>query len=322
MRNRFGFNFQQAITALTKGYREQPIDAPDKRRTGENTWVHSLRTFLRTASEWIPRTEERYWNIYYVSYLASLLHDCREDKLLFPQFQINKKQRISGPVFEYGMSFSKNGEMLHFPLRMTDKEYDILNFQLEALESPEEAMKIHKTQPEESAYMQFEHLHHTVKRLLEKYPDRDGLLAAIFIYRIKIEDRLDNLYTYWTLNGSEKTDPAQLKRKKMKKIRETLTYFQRIEKSSKSLLEILLSSNGQTSFREKYFAYLDSAVDFCYSTLLGASYDEIFGKSINSYLESFEKARDDALITNIDLSDFYDQLNVNPYNGFSTCMIE
>lgn len=333
LRNRFGYNFQQAISALVNGYGMRLKDKADLRRTGENTWIHPLRTLFTSAARWIPRPEEEKWWVIYTSYLSMLLHDCFEDQKFFPYFRIMKIKDGNGGINNYEMTFRKNtngiktpkdlaeSKLLRFNLMLTKQEYEVLRIQLDGLTTPKEARAIHESQPEKSAEIQFTHLQQKADELIKKFPGDLGLYAAVYLLRDKIEDRLDNLKTYFTLGENNKPDLQKLKQKKIKKIWETLIYFEKIEKKVENLILQILEKNHFSGNPEHYLGFIESAVNYCYCLLLGGSSNEIYEQSINDFNRDWESAKKSS---NFDLSVFewsHKIFIANPYTYFSDCAL-
>lgn len=257
--NRLSINYKYAKDAVIEG---SAMKEKDNRRTGESYYIHPLRIFLRgIASMSTVRPKER--SVFHVSLLARLFHDAKEDLTQFTIQPYNKEKRES-EITKYAVRF-KNKPDPSF-LYLTPREKRLLDLQLEALTIPPEVEGIkNKT---EKTQKQIAHLLHYVDKIYHS-PD-GGAYAAYQTLQIKLEDRLDNLLTYYD-SKNNKTNKKNTKENLFDKCRETIQFFRAVEKQA----EVYHSEAGGEDYIQVQKSKYESVVRLCYYILLGASYDDI-----------------------------------------------
>lgn len=267
-RERFGFNFQQGIRTVIRGYQKE------MRRTGEPKWIHPVRAFLRSETAWIPRPPE-YLYVAYAANLAEILHDANED---FENFKITE---------DY-ITFEMNNIKYIYPVNLTEKETAITNDVIDALSVPKDKMEEFKNDPVKLAQIQFTHLEDKLLKIFEKYPGYEGFYIALYTIWNKIEDRRDNIFSYWTL-GNDGDSKKNHRQRLEDKLRETIHYFKHLEGNVNWLMTRLPPFSHNSEIGLKHSLYLDSIVNVCYLQLLGATYNDIFQKGIDIYKEEQKK---------------------------------
>ncbi len=261
LRQRMGMNFLSGIQALLEGYQGE------KRWTGEGKWVHSTRVFLRLASNILPK-DAKTLRIAYISYLGALLHDAREDFEGFEITSVDENYAV--------LKFNKKGDNHEFNLFLNQEEVELLNLQLDAVSTPDEPNGNGET-PQEKAQRQFDHLHTVTEVIRQKY----GPLNAFYTLRMKVEDRLDNLCTYWKKNILEQMSPPD-REKLIRKLAETMSYFKAIE-------PLAAQYYAQSDAVTKPYAaeMLSSAKELCYFFWIGGTVDEAFFHSLGGFASQY-----------------------------------
>ncbi len=247
---------------------------PDKknRRTGESTFIHALRTFVRGNSElnYIGMGQRP---LHYTTLLARILHDAQED---FDGFKLTLEGSTS-----YKVTFDKQKEPYYLYLKPTEAK--LLQMQLDAVSIPPEIAALPDGLDKSDA--QIRHLLektkeiYTYKELDEKgdVKFKFGALEAYQTLRIKLDDRIDNVLTYYAGNGPDH------KEKLKAKLQETILFFREVEHQAKKYFGEYKQTVLERSSREIPVPQSDSTesiVAFCYYLLYGGSYEDFFEESI------------------------------------------
>ena len=252
-------NILTTIRYIEKGYRKE-----EPRRTGEPYHIHPLRIFLRgvnliNAIGDTSRLSENERSSIYISLLSRILHDENEDgrNLNIQHTSLENVHEISAPII--GGSFL---------LKMTDKQKILLQNEVNALSFPDFLKG--KTKNGNGTNQQIARLLNMAEELYIRN-GAQGALDAYLTLRTKIDDRIDNILTYF--EGSTKTK-VSTNVKLHKKISETIHYFTVVEQIAQQYLEKYCLTNPMLA--ESLQSTSESAVGLCESLLSAGGYDALF----------------------------------------------
>lgn len=261
-------NINRAVDLIKDEY------ADEKRRTGEHTYIHPMRVFMRGNIETDHIGLDNH-ETYHTTLLTRLLHDAQEDlqkrnfaiklngrtQFCIPELWINKTMQ--------SFSISFDGQKKQYEFVLEKKQYELFRMQLDALTIPKEV----DTLPDsyEKTQKQIEHLLQKTQEIYQEF----GPFAAYETLRIKIDDRIDNVSTYFALGNTH--DATKLKAKLI----ETILSFGTVEELAKKYFDLFREQGRQ------HLSYPDvdsaqSIVTFCYYLLRGGNYDDIFFHGITA----------------------------------------
>lgn len=250
-----------------------------KRRTGEHVFIHPLRVFLRGFSaNWEIGLDQQ--STYSTTLIARVLHDAQEDFTNFkithevdyeysdPQLFIDKKIGI------FRVTFGDNPT--GYILKMEHNEADLLQMQLNALSVPKEidelpdgVVKSHK---------QIKHLLSVTKQIRKKH----GPMAAYQTLRVKLDDRIDNVSTYFQMGD------INPKGKLFDKLMETISFFADVEEQAKRYFseyqKEVLDKAGTTINYPDADRY-ESITQFCIDLLDGGNFETAFRPNIEKAIQ-------------------------------------
>ena len=229
-----------------------------KRRTAEPTNVHFERIFLRGVKDKLPVRKEDA-SIVYTSLLARLLHDSKEDLTDFSIYLYDGADDINVKTNTYEINY--RNQKGRFFLQLTPDEKELLDMQIDALTIPKRFKG--KTKNGNGAKEQMNHL----LGVAEDIRFRFGNLAAHLTLRIKIDDRLDNLMTYFKSNSVFTEDRLY------NKINEALTLFPNIEQSAYDYFKEYIADFPLKNEQQEPNG--ESAVLFCQELIERRSYTNL-----------------------------------------------
>jgi len=229
------------------------------RRTEEPVYIHFKRVFLRGMQDMLS-VAAKHESVVFTSLLARLLHDSKEDVENFSISLFEEGQNTNTYEFSY-----KNAKIRYF-LQLTPEEKGLLDMQINALTIPKKFKG--KTKNGNGAREQVEHLLGVAEEIRTKY----GTLAAHLTLRIKIDDRFDNLMTYFKSNSMYAKD------KLYAKLQEVLTLFPAIEQAAYDYFQEYIMAYPLKDNQQ--YPNGESAVQFCNKLLEMGSYDALLGHHI------------------------------------------
>lgn len=258
----------------------------EKRRTGESYFIHPMRIFMRGNSE-LPETARSHFSIYNTSLLARLLHDCKED---FTNFKIvpGEKRTVQDDslqfkrdLISYKIMFGEPTNMHVYTIELEPNEMKLLELQLDALSIPE----VVKAMPDGYAKSK-KQIDHLLMKSAKIYKEISPI-AAYHTLRIKLDDRIDNILTYYN-SGHEKSTTIKLKAK----LEETIIFFREVAKAARFCFDQFKSSVPEEARSKIKLPLSDSAesiIFFCYYLLRGGTYEEILSNNITRAREKEQK---------------------------------
>lgn len=274
-------NVRTSISLIIDGCSIKP--GKEKRRTGESTFIHALRTFVRGNSElsYIGMGQR---SLHYTTLLARILHDAQED---FDGFKMTLENPTSDnpnrdqSVLRYKVTFDKQKKPYYLYLR--PDEAKLLQMQLDAVSVPPEIAQMPDGFEKSEAQVQ-----HLLTKTNEIYNYKEvgendqvqfkfGAIEAYQTLRIKLDDRIDNVLTYYAGNGPDH------KEKLKDKLQETILFFREVEQQAKKYFTEYKQIVFKRSSRDVPVPQSDSTesiVAFCYYLLYGGSYENFFQESI------------------------------------------
>lgn len=261
-------NIHTAIGILKIGFGDE------KRRTGERYTIHPLRVFARGISE-IEHIGLNHMYIFNTTSLVRLLHDCRED---FKNFEVAyvDERTINDPgllhkktIQRFKVTFDGQPSGSEYFLEMEPQEKELFDLQMEAVNMPSSISEMPNDDKKTKA--QVLHLFSNVSKIYEKF----GSMAAYQTLKIKYDDRMDNIFTYFETNNSIKNS----KEKFQAKLQETIKFFTEVEKKVHKYFYSFrgeLVENGRKKIDSANFKTIGSLIAFCYYMLNGGTFQEIF----------------------------------------------
>lgn len=275
-RRRTRDNIQTATSIIRDG---NAIYDSDGRRTGENTYIHSLRVLIRGNSE-LKSVGFSQQTILFTSSLARVLHDAQED---FDGFQIAAPENVDLndeiTIYPYTVSYDNADSKNIYTLSLTNKEAKLLQMQLNAVSIPREIKQMEDS--EEKTGLQIGHLLSETEKIYKQF----GAFAAYQTLRIKIDDRTDNVLTYY---ATGKKNPLE---KLRAKLHETIRFFRVVEKRAKLYYAQYIEEVRSTSGRKIRYPQSDtteSIVHFCYYLLKGGTWDEMYAEYLDKVALGYE----------------------------------
>jgi hypothetical protein len=261
-------NCLEAIECIKDGYSMLPTEKAF-RRTGEPTHIHSLRIFLRGIEEF-SQTEPMQHSVFYTSLLARIFHDAKEDLRnlsITPRTMgsDNLHPDNSNVPREYILHFENSPR--DYRLVLTPSEVRLLRLQINAVSVPKGVDKI--DEGEIKTKKQIRHLLNVVKTINEEF----GPLAAYLTLRIKIDDRIDNVSTYYHIEN------INTLMRLIKKLDETENHFGGVEEQALSYFQ---QYNARRSYDEftGFQPAVESAIQLCKNLRSRGGYDELFAAQI------------------------------------------
>ena len=262
-------NMSLASACMAEGYEKSEMKT---RRTGEPTYLHSLRVFLRGLSE-LPNIDSASTSIFHVSLLARILHDAQED------FKGYKIDEVSGAPDTYSIHLGDTKWGYSYKLTLTPNEKKLLDMQVNALSAPENTEKNRKT---DNTHLQMAHLMTETRKIYDVF----GPLAAYLTLRAKIDDRIDNVFTYY------ETEHPSSKNEKMAKLTETLLHFHNIENQALRYRNEYIKDSKELSYL--FSVRQDTTTETCFNLIKKGGYDALLQPMIDSYIQ--RKSNEDFLI--------------------------
>jgi len=259
-------NIDMAVKILKDGFGDK------KRRTGERYIIHPLRVLVRGISE-IDHIGLNHMYIFNTTSLVRVLHDCRED---FKNFQVTyvDEREIEEPslfnkkIQKYKITFDGQIERSEYILEMEPQEKELFDLQMEAVNMPPKINNAPNS--DEKTKEQVSHLFNNVSKIYQKF----GSMAAYQTLKIKYDDRIDNVFTYFV-----KENLGNSKEKFRAKLQETIKFFTEVEKWVGKYFYLFrgeLSENGRKKIDSTNFKTAGSLIAFCYYMLNGGTYQDIF----------------------------------------------
>lgn len=260
-------NIRTAVEILKGGFGDE------KRRTGERYIIHPLRVFARGISE-IEHIGLNHMYIFNTTSLVRLLHDCRED---FKNFEVTyvDERTINDPALlhkktiqRFKVTFDGQPSGSEYFLEMEPQEKELFDLQMEAVNIPSSISEMPNNNKKTKA--QVLHLFSNVSKVYEKF----GSMAAYQTLKIKYDDRMDNIFTYF-----ETKNNGNPKEKFEAKLQETIKFFTEVEKKVHKYFYLFrgeLAVNGRKKIDSLNFKTIGSLIAFCYYMLNGGTFQEIF----------------------------------------------
>lgn len=246
-------DYMANITTAVR-FNEKEEYGKEKRRTGEPVYIHFERVFLRGLHDMLPVIPE-HASVVYTSFLSRFFHDSKEDLRDF-SITLLENGNITNTY-----EISHKGAKSRYFLQLTPDEKDLLEMQIEALTIPKEFSG--KTKNGNGAKEQMNHLLGVVGDIRFKF----GNLAAHLTLRIKIDDRLDNLMTYF------KSNSVFTKDRLYNKLDEVLTLFPNIEQSAHDYFKEYIATFPLENKQQEPNG--ESAVLFCQELMERRSYTNL-----------------------------------------------
>lgn len=277
LRARTRENIQVAVNIIREGC----TIYGKKRRTGESTDVHSLRVLIRGNAE-LKNVGFSQHATLFTSSLARVLHDAQED---FDGFSIQPPDNMvmnDEIAYPYIVSYNNGALKNTYTLALTNKEAKLLQMQLDAVSIPREIKQM--DHGEVKTALQINHLLTKTEEIRAHFDE----FAAYQTLRIKIDDRTDNVLTYYT-NGKE--NPLE---KLRAKLQETIRFFRAVESRAKQYYFKYMSDVREASGRKIFYPQSDAAesiVHFCYYLLMGGTWDEMFAEYLDKAAFGYENLK-------------------------------
>lgn len=273
--NRSKYNVKSAIGIIKDGYKDMK-----PRRSGESKFIHSLRVFIRGTSE-LSHIGLSQLSPLYTSLLTRILHDAKEDlgEFVIKFRRTGRSTRAMSDkkfVGEYEVTFNEQTKPSNQFLYLTAEEFNLLQMQIDAVSVPSEVESMEDGNLKTEAQ-----INHLLGKTAEIYK-RHGGLAAYQTLRIKLDDRIDNLLTYYEM-GNENS-----KEKYRAKLHETIIFFREVEEMAKRYFAKFSSDYEHSTGKDIPFPYsdtLESVVRFCYFLLYGGGYNEVLKNNIARSME-------------------------------------
>jgi hypothetical protein len=130
--------------------------------------------------------------------------------------------------------------------------------------------------------IQIEHLLSETEKIYKQF----GAFAANQTLRIKIDDRTDNVLTYYATGNKNPLEKLRAK------LHETIRFFREVELRAKKyyseyINKVRLASERNLSYPQSETA--ESIVHFCYYLLMGGTWDEFFAEYLDKAALGYEK---------------------------------
>ncbi|PIY69012.1 hypothetical protein COY90_02865 [Candidatus Roizmanbacteria bacterium CG_4_10_14_0_8_um_filter_39_9] len=269
-------NITTAIKILEGGFGEK------KRRTGEKYTIHPLRVFARGALE-LNHIGLNHLSLFNTSSLTRILHDCKED---FRNFTITKTGErviaddsvvLQKTINTYSVTFKDQPPGDEYILEMEPQEMELFDLQMNAVSIPPHVQQMKNG--DEKTKAQVNHLFTNVIKINKLF----GSMAAYQTLKIKLDDRTDNIFTYFDAPGS-----GNSKDKFQAKLHETILFFTEVEKASQKYFEVFAASlpdNALKKVKENGIEQTGSIIALCYYLLRGGTYQDILQGYIDAERE-------------------------------------
>jgi hypothetical protein len=262
-------NVQVALRFIQKNYSHK-----EPRRTGEPYDIHSDRIFLRGIQQLHHATNPDQAEAVATSLLARILHDEAESD----SKESDKAFNITTPHPHDSQNrcyLSTKGIKGTYEIHLPKTQRNILMRQIEALTIPAE-LENRTDNNGETTERQINHLLAVAREIASEY----GPLEAYLTLRAKIDDRIDNLLTYFEGRDSNK---ESTKGDLLKKLTSTKKYFSKVETEAAQYLDSYQAINPtkNSDFIRSLQATDLSVVEIADALQNAKSYDELFKQQIN-----------------------------------------
>jgi hypothetical protein len=271
-------NIFTALRFIEKGYSHK-----DKRRTGEPYDMHSIRVFLRGVPSLHMATSKKEAQSISTALLARIFHDEAEndDKEKNKNFTLTPPSPNDAKNICHVYTKDLKGS---YDLSLAQKNRDLLLLEIEALTMPPNPEG--KVRNGEATEEQIIHLLDKAEIIADQYSPLDAYLTL----RAKIDDRIDNLITYFEGHDKNKDNT---KVGLQKKIGETIKYFKIVEEASHKYLDCYIQEDPDkhSILAAELVKNEVSVVDVCNSLLVAKGFNKLFQKQIEIMQGGYDSSK-------------------------------